>query len=95
MKEDRRYPPTHTLKQLQNSLRTDEPWWGAIQALQIVGDYSVATLERPSLRRRPVTLLPMIGDSAPPAPAGTSLVLTGTALIKSQAMKIAVFRKDA
>jgi len=26
--EDRKYPKTYTLAQLQTALRNDEPWWG-------------------------------------------------------------------
>lgn len=93
MSEDRKYPPTHTLAQLQTALRTDEAWWGAITAIRAVGDYTVVTFERPRPAKRPVTLLPMIGNTAPPPPDGTSLVVTGEAVIRSAVMKVAAYRK--
>lgn len=93
MSEDRKYPPTHTLAQLQTALRTDEVWWGAITAIRAIGDYTVVTFEKPRPKKRPLTLLPMIGDAAPPPPAGTNLVVTGEAKISSEVMKVAAFRK--
>lgn len=93
MSEDRKYPPTYTLAQLQTALRTDEAWWGAITAIRAIGDYTVVTFVRPRPAKRPVTLLPMIGNAAPPPPEGTALVVTGEAMIKSASMKIAAFRK--
>ncbi len=92
--EDRKYPKTYTLAQLQTALRNDEPWWGGITAIKAIGDYSVVTFKKPRLPKRRVTLLPMIGDAAPPAPDGTALAVTGEAMIQSVAMKVAVFRKN-
>lgn len=94
MSEDRKYPPTYTLAQLQTALRTDEPWWGAITEIKAVGDYTVVTFKRPRFAKRSIALLPMIGDAVPPAPPGMTLAVTGSAKIKSQTMNLAVFRKD-
>ncbi len=93
MSEDRLYPPTHTLAQLQTALRTDEAWWGATTAIKAIGEYTVVTFERPRPPKRSLTLLLMIGDAAPPPPEGTTLVVTGEAIIQSVVMKVAVFRK--
>ncbi|MDM7956609.1 hypothetical protein [Blastomonas sp.] len=93
MSDDRKYPPTHTLAQLQTALRTDEAWWGAITAIRAIGDYTVVTFERPRPVKRPITLLPMIGDTAPPAPPGTALVVTGEVNIRPGVIKIAAYRK--
>lgn len=54
----------------------------------------MVTFKKPRLPKRRVTLLPMIGDAAPPAPDGTALAVTGDAMIQSVAMKVAVFRKN-
>lgn len=93
MSEDREYPRTHTLVQLQTALRTDEAWWGAMTAMRVRGDFTVITFERPRPAKRPITLLPMIGDAAPPPPPGTALVLTGEANIRPGVMKLAAYRK--
>ncbi|WP_439486064.1 hypothetical protein [Blastomonas fulva] len=93
MATDLKYHSRHSLGQLELAIRNDEQWWGALTAFEVIDNYTLATLgdEPPAIDS--LVLLPMIGDTVPPAPGGAELITTGEAVISGEPMKLAAFRR--
>lgn len=92
MATDLKYHSRFSLGQLEMALRNDEQWWGALTAFEVAENYTLATLgdEPPAIDS--LLLLPMIGEEAPPAPAGAELICKGQAYITGSVIAIAAFR---
>lgn len=80
-------------KTLNTWLNNEEPTWGKVASLKIVGGKNLACFNFPKPAVRSLVALRMIGDSPPPTPAGTSHIGNGEALIQSVPVKFSLFRK--
>lgn len=95
MSDEAKHYSSFSLLALISSCDDCEQGKGTITGLEIVGEWTIsshdgATFPDPNT----LVILPAIGDSAPPAPAGTTFLFLGDALVLDQPMRLAVFRKN-
>lgn len=91
---ERKYKGSLSLGNLELVLEAQEALFGTLIKLEAVGGLTIGTYDDSDFP--PVSslaLLPMIGGSDPPAPAGAAFLFDGKATILGQTMDIALFRK--
>ncbi|WP_116970163.1 hypothetical protein [Blastomonas sp. UPD001] len=92
MPDELKYHSRHSLGELEIGLRNDEQWWGALTAVEVLENYTLATMGGPRPALNSLLLLPMIADQAPPAPSGAELICKGKAYVSGSAIGVAAFR---
>lgn len=90
---ERKYAGTLTLKNLEIALEAHEQLFGEIAKLEAVGGFSVATYDDADYPPpESLTLRPMIGDQAPPAPEGAAHLFDGAVVVVGQRTAVSAFR---
>lgn len=90
---ERKYKGALTLGKLEQVLEAQEALFGTLTKVEALGGQTVGTyddVDFPALNS--LALLPTIGDSAPPAPAGATPLLTGSATILGAPIGVTVYR---
>lgn len=95
MAKEYRYDASPTLAAFELLIGAQEPLRGAVTKVKALAGQTAITFSGslPAPRNAPIVRL-MIGASAPPAPAGTALVIVGSATIGPSKVDVAVFRKS-
>lgn len=92
MPTELKYHSRHSLGQLELAIRNDEQWWGVLTAFEVVANYTLVMLGDEPPEIDSLVLLPMIGETVPPSPAGAELITTGEAYVSGTPLKLAAFR---
>ena len=79
-------------KQLNIWLNNEEPTWGKITSLKVVGSKNLACFKPPKPAVKSLVARRMIGASRPPTPDGASHIGDGEALIQNVPVKFSLFR---
>lgn len=93
MTTERKYKGSLKLGELELRLETHEASYGTLTKLEVLEGWTIGTYDESDYPAdNSLALLPMIGGSAPPPPAGTTHLLNGQVMILGQTMALSVFR---
>lgn len=93
MTTERKYKGSLKLGELELSLETHEASFGTLTKLEVLEGWTIGTYDDSDYPAdNSLALLPTIGGSAPPPPAGATHLFDGEAMVIGQMMALSVFR---
>lgn len=93
MTTERKYKGSLKLGELELRLETHEAAFGTLIKLEVLEGWTIGTYDDSDYPAdNSLALLPMIGGSAPPPPAGAVHLFDGEVAILGQTMALSVFR---